>query len=43
MMNALIAEERKKYHQALLDNGVLTVDKRGSRVMQIHLQNYRLR
>ncbi len=29
MMNALIAEERKKYHQALLDNGVLTVDKRG--------------
>ncbi len=28
-MNALIAEERKKYHQALLDNGVLTVDKRG--------------
>ena len=28
-MNALIAEERKKYHQSLLDNGVLTVDKRG--------------
>lgn len=28
-MNALIAEERKKYHRALLDNGVLTVDKRG--------------
>lgn len=28
-MDALIAEERKKYHQALLDNGVLTVDKCG--------------
>lgn len=28
-MNALIAEERKKYHRSLLDNGVLTVDKRG--------------
>ena len=23
-MNALIAEERKKYHQSLLDNEVLT-------------------
>lgn len=28
-MNALIAEARKKYHQSLLSNGVLTVDKRG--------------
>lgn len=28
-MNALITEARKKYHQALLSNGVLTVDKRG--------------
>ena len=28
-MNALITESRKKYHQALLSNGVLTVDKRG--------------
>ncbi len=28
-MNALIAEERRKYHQALLDNGVLTIDKKG--------------
>ena len=28
-MNALIVEERKKYHQSLLDNGVLTIDKRG--------------
>lgn len=29
MMDALIAEARKKYHRALLDNGVLTVDKKG--------------
>ncbi len=28
-MKALIAEERKKYHQALLDSGVLTIDKNG--------------
>lgn len=28
-MDALIAEARKKYHRALLDNGVLTVDKNG--------------
>lgn len=28
-MIALIAEERKKYHQALLDSGVLTIDKNG--------------
>lgn len=28
-MNALITEARRKYHQALLSNGVLTVDKRG--------------
>ena len=28
-MIALIAEERKKYHQALLDRGVLTIDKNG--------------
>lgn len=28
-MDALIAEARKKYHTALLDSGVLTVDKRG--------------
>lgn len=28
-MAALLAEERKKYHQSLLDNGVLTVDKNG--------------
>ena len=29
MMEALIAEARKNYHKALLDNGVLTIDKRG--------------
>lgn len=28
-MNVLIAEARKKYHQALLSNGVLTVDNKG--------------
>lgn len=28
-MIALIAEARKKYHEALLDNGVLTIDKNG--------------
>lgn len=28
-MNALIATARKKYHQTLLSNGVLTIDKRG--------------
>lgn len=28
-MTALLAEERKKYHQSLLDNGVLTIDKNG--------------
>lgn len=28
-MNILIADERKKYHQALLNNGVLTIDKNG--------------
>ena len=28
-MDTLIAEERKRYHRALLDNGVLTVDSRG--------------
>ena len=28
-MNALIAEARKKYHQSLLENGVLTVDSKG--------------
>ena len=28
-MNVLIAEARKKYHQALLSNGVLTVDYKG--------------
>lgn len=28
-MNALISEARKKYHQALLSNGVLTVDNKG--------------
>ncbi len=28
-MDALIAEARKSYHQALLENGVLTVDKKG--------------
>lgn len=28
-MDALIAEARKKYHKALLDKGVLTVDKKG--------------
>ncbi len=28
-MDALIAEERKNYHKALLENGVLTVDSRG--------------
>ena len=27
-MNILIADERKKYHQALLNNGVLTIDKK---------------
>ena len=28
-MTVLLAEERKKYHQALLDKGVLTVDSKG--------------
>ncbi|MBQ4396172.1 MAG: type II restriction endonuclease [Clostridia bacterium] len=28
-MDALIAKARKKYHKALLENGVLTVDKKG--------------
>ena len=28
-MDALIAEARKSYHQALLENGVLTIDKKG--------------
>ena len=28
-MNALIAEARKKYHQSLLESGVLTVDSKG--------------
>ncbi|MBR5546853.1 MAG: type II restriction endonuclease [Clostridia bacterium] len=28
-MNALIAEARKKYHQALLVNGILTIDAKG--------------
>lgn len=28
-MNAKIATERKKYHQSLLENGVLTIDKNG--------------
>ena len=28
-MKVLISEARKKYHQALLSNGVLTIDKRG--------------
>lgn len=28
-MNVLIPEARKKYHQALLSNGVLTIDKKG--------------
>lgn len=28
-MDALIAEARRKYHKALLDSGVLTIDKRG--------------
>ena len=29
MMDALIAKARRKYHKALLDNGVLTVDNKG--------------
>ena len=28
-MDALIAEARKKYHNAMLSNGILTVDKKG--------------
>ena len=28
-MEALLALERKKYHQSLLDNGVLTIDRNG--------------
>ena len=28
-MKALIVEERKKYHKALLENGVLTIDQHG--------------
>lgn len=39
-MNILIADERKKYHQALLNNGVLTIDKNGVPSMQILHQDY---
>ena len=28
-MEALLASERKKYHKALLENGVLTIDNQG--------------
>ena len=39
-MEALLAIERKKYHKALLEKGVLTIDKTASRAMPTNPPSY---